>query len=123
MTSEEYAELLTWRDSVNSQLAQLHGGHKRISDEIVKNTKLTAETKNTLDILASNLGDLPLFLSEGRVFFKFATKLMKVAKYILIFVVVPIAGIVAVGYAYANNGTPPHWFLVLVEFAKALKGE
>lgn len=121
MSPEEYKELLDWRKSVDSELAQLRGGYTRVSDTIDLNTNITLGVKETLEKLAKDLGSFPEFLSEGRTSLKFITKMRQLVTWLAYNIVLPTASAFAAIYFY-KHGFLPEWFENLVEFLQDLTG-
>lgn len=121
MTPDQYDELLKWRESVDSQLTQLHGGFRRVSDTIDLNTNITLGVKETLEKLAADLGTLPEFLADGRTSIKFLARLVKIARWVIYYFIMPTASALAAIYFY-KHGFFPAWFENLMEFVKELGG-
>lgn len=102
-------ELATWRKTVDSKLLHLEGGHKRISDDLTENTRLTQEVKNSIDKLVESLNPLPEFIKESRTVSAFLHKLYLLAKWILFGFVIPLTIIYVVVFGFFHEGNAPEW--------------
>lgn len=120
MTPKEYQEILNWRDSVDAQLLQLHGGHKRLGDKLQENTDMTRETKDRLAVLNDSLGGFPEFMKEGHHTFKFVRRLITLAKWALLIVGMPIVVVVILTYGFTHDGEAPVWAKTLYHIWKTL---
>lgn len=116
MTAKEWEEWLSWRRSVDAAIEKLHGGQNRLSDRLELNTKLTQETKISMDELNKSLGGFPAFMSEGHNTFKFVRRLVSLAKWLLVIVVAPVLMLIIV------TGHAPQWvhtlWTLIMEFNK-----
>jgi hypothetical protein len=109
-------ELAAWRRTVDSKfvsidgkLLHLEGGHVRITDGLIENTRITKETKESVDTLVVSLGPLAEFINEGRSTGVFTKKLYLLLKWIIWAFVVPITILYIVIYGFMHHGTAPEW--------------
>lgn len=88
---------------MDAAVDRLQGGQKRLSDKLEENTRLTLQTKESIDALTAALGGFPIFMQEGQQTFKFVKRLANLAKFMLVFFVAPALALVIL------TGHSPHW--------------
>lgn len=113
MNEKEWAEWVNWRKTVDAAIERLHGGQDRLSDRLELNTKLTLETKQSVETLTTSLGALPAFMNEGQHTFKFVKRLATLAKWLMVLFVLPALVIYALFYGLGHNGHAPEWTRML----------
>jgi hypothetical protein len=71
--------------------------------------------QRNIEAIADDTKELRQLWSEARTAFRFFTRCMAALRWILKFVVLPVALVFAAVYAWSHEGRPPLWLKTLTE--------
>jgi len=106
-----------WRDSMETRVQELEGGYKRQRDLLETNTSICARVEDRVKAIDEKTTVFTTFVSDGAAALKFVSAIVKSAKWIILYVAVPIAFIFAFFYMIFHGGEFPVWFRGLLGVA------
>ena len=111
MTEEEF-------EDIKIRVAKLEGGQMRMSDKLDYNNKITEEVASKIDTLLDKLGDLADIVVEGRGAFKLFSRLMKVFRWMIKYMILPLLALFGAIYSIKSGSELPSWMKEISEWIK-----